>query len=180
MLPTEFQKLRYPIGEFQAPEIISKDQKEKWITDIENFPNSVEGITKSLSNSELNYRYRPDGWTIKQVVHHCADSHINSIIRFKLSLTEDTPTIRPYFENRWAELTDYEHDIDTALSILKGIHAKLGILLKNLSDNELKLKFIHPEHGKSFTLEETIGTYAWHSNHHLAHIKQALKYKGEF
>ncbi|WP_299115148.1 YfiT family bacillithiol transferase [uncultured Winogradskyella sp.] len=180
MLPTELQKLKYPIGEFQAPDIISKDQKEKWITDIENFPNSVEEVTKNLSNTELSYRYRPDGWTIKQVVHHCADSHINSIIRFKLSLTEDTPTIRPYYENRWAELVDYEYDIETALSILKGIHAKLGILLRNLSDEDLKLKFIHPEHGKSFTLEETIGTYAWHSNHHLAHIKQALKYKGEF
>ena len=97
-----------------------------------------------------------------------------------MALTEDTPTIRPYFEDRWAKLNDYSEPLEAPIQILKGVHKKLGILLRGLSDNELKREFVHPEHGKHFSLEETIGTYAWHSNHHLAHIKQALKHKGEF
>ncbi len=176
----EIYKLKYPIGEFIKPNIITKDLIEAWISDIENFPLEIENITKTLSHKELNYQYRPEGWNIRQVIHHCADSHINSITRFKLTLTEDTPTIRPYFEDRWAQLIDYSKPIDSAVSILKGIHAKLGILLRNLSDEDLKLEFVHPEHGKHFSLEENIGAYAWHSNHHLAHIKQALAYKGNF
>jgi len=143
-------------------------------------PKSIVSVTNNLSEIELNYKYRPDGWTIKQVVHHCADSHINSIIRFKLALTEDTPTIRPYFEDRFAELNDYRETIDTSVSILNGVHKKLGILLKNLSKEDLKREFVHPEHGKHFSVEETIGVYAWHSNHHLAHIKKALNSKGKF
>ncbi|RNC83550.1 MAG: putative metal-dependent hydrolase [Winogradskyella sp.] len=176
----ELEQLKYPIGEFTKPDHISKKQLDDWIFDIENFPKAVESITNNLSESELNYKYRPDGWTIRQVVHHCADSHINSITRFKLALTEDTPTIRPYFEDRWAKLNDYSEPLEAPIHILKGVHQKLGILLRGLNDEELKKEFVHPEHGKHFSLEETIGTYAWHSNHHLAHIKQALKHKGEF
>lgn len=180
MTTSELQKLKYPIGEFIKPHIITKQQIENWISDIENFPTSVEETVMYLGEKELNYIYRPDGWTIKQVVHHCADSHMNSIIRFKLALTEDTPTIRPYFEDRWAKLNDYQEPIDSAMSILKGVHNKLGILIRNFNEEDLQRTFVHPEHGKIFTLKETIGLYAWHSNHHLAHIKQALEYKGYF
>lgn len=180
MEASKLEQLKYPIGQFKKPESISKSQIEDWISDIENFPNSVENIVKNLSETELNYNYRPNGWNIKQVVHHCADSHINSLIRFKLTLTEESPTIRPYFEDRCAELIDYKEPIEPAMQILKGVHSKLGILLRNFSDEDLKKEFVHPEHGKRFSLEETIGTYAWHSNHHLAHIEQALKYKGKF
>ncbi|BAO74719.1 YfiT family bacillithiol transferase [Winogradskyella sp. PG-2] len=180
MTEQKLYKLRFPIGEFEKPNTISSQQIKQWINDIENLPKAIEAVTNNLSEEELNYKYRPEGWTIKQVVHHCADSHINSIIRFKLALTEDTPTIRPYFEDRFAQLIDYSEPIDIPLSILKGIHKKLGILLKNFDQKDLKREFVHPEHGKHFSLEETIGTYAWHSNHHLAHIKQALKYKGSF
>ena len=172
--------LKYPIGEFEKPETISKSQINIWIQAIETLPSSIESITQNLNETELNYKYRPEGWTIKKVVHHCADSHMNSIIRFKLALTEDTPTIKPYFEQDWAKLIDYSYPLDMSLSILKGVHFKLGILLRSLSEDHLKREFIHPEHGKHFTIEETIGVYAWHSNHHLAHIQQALKYKGEF
>ncbi len=108
------------------------------------------------------------------------DSHINSLLRFKLALTEVNRTIKPYFEDRFAKLIDYTEPIDDSISILKGIHKKLGILLKNHNQQELKLEFFHPEYGKHYSLEETIGTYAWHSNHHLAHIKQALKHKWKF
>jgi hypothetical protein len=180
MTEQELHKLKFPIGEFEKPNDITSQHIKQWINDIEALPEAIDAVTKNLSEKELNYKYRPEGWTIKQVVHHCADSHINSIIRFKLALTEDTPTIRPYYEDRFAKLIDYTEPIDMPLSILKGIHHKLGILLKNFNQNDLKREFVHPEHGQRFSLEETIGTYAWHSNHHLAHIKQALDYKGSF
>ncbi len=180
MTSDELQQLKYPIGEFTLPNTISAQDISKWIDDIEKLPNDIENLTASLTENELNYIYRPNGWTIKQVVHHCADSHINSITRFKLALTEDTPTIRPYFEDRWAKLNDYQEPIDTAISILKGVHTKLGILIRNFNEEDLQRTFVHPEHGKIFTLKETIGLYAWHSNHHLAHIEQALEYKGRF
>lgn len=180
MTEQDLYKLRFPIGEFEKPKTITKQHISEWITSIEALPQSIISVTKNLSEEKLNYKYRPEGWNIKQVVHHCADSHINSIIRFKLGLTENTPTIRPYFEDRFAKLVDYNEPIDTAISILTGVHKKLGVLLKNLNDDELKREFVHPEYGKHFSLEETIGVYAWHSNHHLAHIRQALNYKGKF
>ncbi len=180
MTEQELYKLKYPIGEFNKPEQIISQHITEWISSIEALPNSIVSITKNLSENELNYKYRPEGWTIKQVVHHCADSHINSLMRFKLALTEDTPTIRPYFEDRFAELIDYTEPIDAPISVLIGVHKTLGVLLKNLNQDDLKREFVHPEHGKHFSLEETIGVYAWHSNHHLAHIKQALHFKGQF
>lgn len=181
MTEEALHKLKYPVGIFLKPEIISEEQKNIWIDDIEQFPFLVESITKNLSLTQLNWSYRPNGWNIKQVVHHCADSHMNSIIRFKLALTEDIPTIRPYFEDRWANLIDgNDDDLSNTLLLLKGLHAKLGQLLKNISDEDLKRTFVHPEHGKHFTLEETIGTYSWHCKHHLAHIQQAIDYKGNF
>ncbi|EDP72055.1 hypothetical protein FBALC1_13177 [Flavobacteriales bacterium ALC-1] len=180
MTEQDLYKLKFPIGEFEKPNTITKHLINEWIGSIEALPQSIISVTKNLSEEELNYKYRPNGWSIKQVVHHCADSHINSIIRFKLGLTENTPTIRPYFEDRFAKLSDYDQPIDTAISILNGVHKKLGVILRGLNDDELKREFVHPEHGKHFSLEETIGVYAWHSNHHLAHIKQALNYKGKF
>jgi hypothetical protein len=173
--------LKFPIGEFEAPEIISEQQIGEWIEDVKSFPERIAELVSSLSVKELNYRYRPDGWTIKQVVHHCADSHMNSLIRFKLALTEDTPTIRPYFEDRWAELPDsLNNDLSDTLTLLKGLHAKLGMVMENLSETDLKREYEHPEHGQKFSLAEVVGTYAWHSNHHLAHVKNALEFKDKY
>ena len=180
MTEQELYTLKYPIGEFNKPDPIEALQIDEWIATIEALPNRIDALTKDLGEDELNYTYRPKGWTIKQLVHHCADSHMNSINRFKLALTENTPTIRPYFEDRFATLSDYEAPIDASISILKGVHKKLGQLLRNLSNVDLKREFIHPEHGKHFSLEVTIGLYAWHGNHHLAHIKQALDFKQKF
>ncbi len=180
MTNSELYQLRYPIGTFTKPNTITKTQRETWISTIEDFPKSLKTLVHTLDEKALNYNYRPEGWTIKQVVHHCADSHMNSIIRFKLAITEDTPTIRPYYEDRWAELVDYNSDINHALAILDGVHAKLGLLMRHFSKEDLQREFVHPEHGKRFSVEETIGVYAWHSNHHFAHIQQALQYKGKF
>ncbi|WP_299227673.1 YfiT family bacillithiol transferase [uncultured Psychroserpens sp.] len=181
MNETDLYKLKFPIGEFKKPDSIQNDLIHKWIDDIEKFPITIERLTKNLSLQQLQWSYRPEGWTIKQVVHHCADSHMNSIIRFKLALTEDTPTIRPYFESRWANLIDGTDDnLSATQSLLNGLHAKLGKLLRHIPKEDLSRTFVHPEHGKQFTLDETIGIYAWHCNHHLAHIKLALEHKGKF
>ncbi|WP_369999669.1 YfiT family bacillithiol transferase [Winogradskyella sp.] len=180
MSESDLYNLRFPIGEFKKPENISDQHLQEWIHSIESLPKRIIAVTNNLSEKELNYRYRPEGWTIRQVTHHCADSHINSIIRFKLALTEDTPTIRPYFEDRFAKLIDYSEPLDDAILILKGVHSKLGKLLRNFSANDLKRGFIHPEYGRRFSLDETIGLYAWHSDHHFAHIEQALHFKDKF
>ena len=172
--------LKYPIGEFTKPNDITSDSIREWVLDLQSFPEKLKEHVCGLTDKELNYKYRPDGWTIKQVIHHCADSHMNSIMRFKLALTEEAPIIKPYFEDRWAKLNDYETSVEASVNILSGIHQKFGVIFNNLSEKELKRTFTHPEHGREFSIEETIGTYAWHSNHHLAHIEQALLSKGKY
>jgi len=181
MTEKQLHVLKFPIGEFQKPDVISSEMISTWINDIERFPSEIQKTTNGLITEQLNWLYRPEGWNIKQVIHHCADSHMNSIIRFKLALTEDSPIIKPYYEDRWAKLVDgVDDNLEDSLNLLKGLHAKLGKLLKHISKKELSREIVHPEHGKRFRLDETIGTYAWHSNHHLAHIKQAIAHKGQF
>lgn len=159
----------------------SEQQLCQWIRQIEDFPKTLNTLTSHLSTEQKNWCYRPEGWTIKQVVHHCADSHMNSFIRFKLALTEDTPTIKPYFENKWAELPDaIADDINDSILLLNGLHKKWVLLLRSLNKEQLKLEFINPESGKKFNLAETISLYAWHSSHHLAHINNALEAKGRY
>lgn len=175
------EKLKFPIGQFQKPETISENDLNLWINYIETFPARIKKLTQNLSVEELNWIYRPNGWNIKQVVHHCADSHMNSFIRFKLALTEDIPTIKPYEEQLWAELADgNSNDILPSIQIIEGLHARWVLLLKSFGSTELKRQFTHPANNKTSCLDEIIGIYAWHCNHHLAHIEQALLYKGQF
>lgn len=177
----QLEKLKYPVGKFSIPEAINKSLIESWIDDIADFPEQTAMLVSTLSTNELKWIYRPGGWSIKQVVHHCADSHMNAYIRFKLALTEESPTIKPYFEARWAELADAnDDDLEYTLAILFGLHGRWADMLKNLSGADLKRRFIHPEHNKTFALDETIGSYAWHCRHHLAHIQQAIVLRGEF
>ncbi len=176
MQSQNLEDLKYPIGKFSKPESISEEEIKSWITDIEQFPNRLNKLVPYLSASELNYRYRPDGWTIRQVVHHCADSHMNSFIRFKLCLTEELPTIKPFNDSKWAELPDAtEADISTSLKLIEGLHARWTILLKSLDASELSKQYIHPDKQQPLSLLDSIALYAWHGNHHLAHIKQALE-----
>ena len=181
MTSLDLNHLKYPIGKFVKPELISESQINEWIKTIDKLPNLLSELTKDLTIEQLNLPYRPDGWNIIQVVHHLADSHMNSFIRFKLTLTEEKPTIKPYHEDRWAKLIDGTDDnLSYSLSILTGLHSKWVMLIKSLTKDDLKKEFIHPEHGKTFSLEETIGIYAWHCKHHLEHIVQALKFQGKF
>lgn len=171
--------LRFPIGEFVLSEDISDKQLVGWIADIAAFPARLRKETESLSDKQLDTIYRPGGWTIRQVVHHCADSHMNSLTRFKLALTEDQPVIRPYFEDRWAELVDSKTiSVESALQLLEGLHARWVVLLKSLGKEELGRTFIHPEHNRIFRLDQNIGLYAWHCNHHLAHITRLKERMG--
>lgn len=175
------ESLRYPIGTFVKPSVISSAHREEWIKAIAQFPAALAAETAKLTDNELLWPYRLEGWTIQQVVHHCADSHMNCLMRFKLALTEEQPTIRPYEEALWAQLADTtESPITWSLQLLEGLHKKWVFLLERMRDEDFERSFVHPEHGKVFTLNEALGMYAWHSNHHLAHVRQAKKYKGNF
>lgn len=168
------EQLKYPIGHYTVPTIITSDIVTQWIKDIEDFPALLENEVAGLSKKQLQTRYRPGGWTIHQVVHHCADSHTNSLIRFKWGLTEDKPTIKTYWEDRWAELPDtLDTPIDWSMMILKGLHQKWAYLLRQLSEVQLDRQIIHPDIAEPITLRVFIGHYSWHCRHHLAHIKQA-------
>ncbi|MDN3595092.1 YfiT family bacillithiol transferase [Zunongwangia endophytica] len=174
------EQLKYPIGTFINPTEITSEQIKIWTKDIADLPSILKNLTGNLSEAELSWQYRPKGWTIKQVIHHLADSHMNSIIRFKIALTEKDPAIRGYDETAWAELDDYSSDIHQSLILLEGLHHRWVKLIENFSENELQKTFYHPERNQKYSLKTAIGMYAWHSNHHLAHIEQALFYKGKF
>ncbi|MGB5359829.1 YfiT family bacillithiol transferase [Eudoraea sp.] len=179
MKNTKPEDLRYPIGKFEAPSKISENQILEWIAFLENYPNKLELLVKELSTAQLETPYRPGGWTVRQVIHHVADSHHHSYIRFKWALTEETPVIKPYLEKEWAELFDTRTaPIELSISHLRAVHAKLVYLLKGLSSSDLKRSFIHPEGRESTTLEENIGRYVWHGHHHYNHIKQLLRREG--
>jgi len=173
------EDLRYPIGKFKKPENITKEHEEKWIHVLDNFPSRLESLVSGLNDEQLDTPYREGGWTIRQVVHHCSDSHHNCYIRFKWALTEDAPVIKAYEEKEWAELFDTKSaPIAPSLLHLKAVHAKLVYLLKGLSEEQLDRVFIHPADSSKVLLRENMGIYAWHSNHHFAHIENVLIRKG--
>lgn len=168
----DLEKLKFPVGRFSAPKEITAQQLEEWIGIIEEFPALLKMETDKFSDIQLDTPYRPEGWTVRQVVHHCADSHMNSFIRFKLALTEENPTIKPYNEDQWAELADTKNlPIDSSLKILEGLHHRWVVLIKSLSEADLQKTFYHPANQKTSTLATTIALYAWHSKHHLGHVK---------
>ena len=179
MTDLELQKLRYPIGHFSSPDVITDNQLHEWITTLEQFPNRLQELVINLSQEQLETPYRPEGWTVKQVVHHVADSHHHSYIRFKWALTEDKPVIKYYYEQLWAELDDYKTaPIGLSLNHLSAVHAKLVYLLKSMTEEQFSRSFIHPEHEEEVGLKKNVGIYAWHCNHHYAHIKNLLDRKG--
>lgn len=175
----EMDELRYPIGKFDKPDTIDMSNIERWIQTLEEMPKKLTGRVKNLSDEQLDTPYRPDGWTVRQLVHHIADSHHHSYTRFKWSLTEDKPLIKAYKEKDWAELFDARTaPIELSLNYIKALHAKMVYLLRGLKPEDMKKSYLHPEDNATVTVEENIGKYAWHGQHHLAHIEKLLERKG--
>jgi uncharacterized damage-inducible protein DinB len=161
---------RYPIGKFSFEAPLSDDQRIKFLEDIEQAPARLKAAVKGLSAQQLDTPYREGGWTVRQVVHHVPDSHLNSYIRFKLALTEEEPTIRPYMEDRWAELPEAKTaPIELSLSLLEDLHKRWMLMLRAIQPAEWKRTFRHPEIGP-MTLEKNLALYAWHGRHHVAHV----------
>lgn len=170
--------LRYPIGPFVAPESTTPADVAWWIDQIEHLPKDLRDVVAPLTPEQLGTPYRPGGWQVRQVVHHVADSHLNSYVRFKWALTEDRPTIKPYYEERWAELPDSAATpVTVSLSLLDALHARWVTLLRGLGEDDLRREFVHPASGP-VTLSTNIGIYAWHGRHHLAHITRLIEREG--
>jgi hypothetical protein len=161
---------RYPIGQFTWAGRNSPEQRASAIADIEAAPLNMRNAIAGLNDSQLDTPYRDGGWTVRQVVHHVPDSHMNSYIRFKFALTEHEPTIKPYDEAMWANLVDARSaPVEPSLSLLEGLHHRWTILLRSLSEDDVKRRFFHPELGV-VTIDQYIALYSWHSRHHVAHI----------
>jgi hypothetical protein len=168
------EDLRYPIGKYISQPFSDK-QLNEWLIDITNLPQHLENAVINLDEAQVNTPYRPEGWTVKQLVHHVADSHMNAYIRFKLGLTEDNPAIKPYEEAAWANLSDTRNlPFNLSLTILHALHARWVEILKNITEEEWNRTVFHPEHKKEITLWHLLGMYAWHGRHHTAHVT-ALK-----
>ncbi len=160
---------RYPIGKFSYSGPLTADQKKQCLDNIEQTPTRLREAVRGLTDTQLDTPYRDGGWTVRQVAHHVPDSHMNAYIRFKLALTEDDPTIKPYMEDRWAELPDSRQPIENSLAILDSLHRRWTTLLRSLSNTDWKRTFRHPELGP-MTLEKTLALYSWHGRHHVAHV----------
>lgn len=167
--------LRYPIGQWEKPSAFDKSKIAEQIKIIAAFPAKLKAKANSFSPADLEKTYRPGGWTATQVINHCADSHMNAFIRFKLALTENTPTIKPYAEAKWAELADAKtFPVADSLQLIEGLHARWTALLHSLDDAQWNSGFIHPEHGGELKLYQTISLYAWHCEHHYGHLNLIL------
>lgn len=171
--------LRYPIGTFTAPEQVSENERQQYIVELAQLPQRIAEAVEELSDMQLNTPYRDGGWTVRQVVHHLPDSHLNAYARFRLALTEDNPTIRPYREDQWAELGDAKRArIEPSLQLLTSLHQRWVMLLQSLTDEDFARTFVHPQHDATFRLDVALANYAWHGHHHLAHITTLKERKG--
>lgn len=170
------EQMRYPIGKYVVPERMDQEQIAEWIADLTRLPSALRMAVKSLSDAQLDTPYRPGGWSLRQVVHHLPDSHMNAYIRFKLSVTEDNPVIKPYHEDRWAETGEAKFsDVEMSLNLLDALHIRWTAFLRTLQRDQLKRTYTHPEYNKTFALDEVLGMYVWHGKHHLAHITETIK-----
>ena len=162
--------LRYPIGKFQRPESVTAEDRAAWLAALADAPARFRNAVRDLDDAQLDTPYRPDGWTVRQVVHHVADSHMNSYVRFRLALTETDPTIKPYDEAQWANLHDaHTMPVEVSLQLLDSLHLRWVTLLQSLAPADFDRTFRHPVLGQ-MTLSANLALYAWHSRHHEAHI----------
>jgi hypothetical protein len=194
------QDLKYPVGKFDKQASYSSSERSEFIRLLEEAPAQLRAAVAGLSEVQLETPYRPDGWTVRQVVHHVPDSHMNAFIRMKLALTEDKPIIKPYDEAAWALLADAQGPVEVSLVLLEALHSRWVELLRGFSDSDWRRGFVHPEMLKAaqakaasdpawaqgfaadqfglITLEQALGTYAWHSRHHVAHVTQLRARRG--
>ncbi len=169
------EQMKYPIGQFSPPASYTADDLRHWIDDIKVLPGLLRQAVIGLNEKQLDTPYRTGGWTLRQVVHHVADSHMNALTRLKLALTEDKPTIKPYEEADWALLADYRLPVEPSLRMLEGIHIRWVAILESFTEDEWNHSFIHPASGETIPLKKLLGTYSWHGKHHLAHITETVK-----
>lgn len=169
---------RYPIGKFQ-PQPFSAAKKDEWLNDIKFLPGLLEMTIQNLDEKQLDTPYREGGWTVRQLIHHVADSHINAYCRFKLGLTEDNPTIRPYDEKQWALLNDVnEIPVNVSLTLLHALHRRLHGMLNALDDSQWERTIYHPASKTTMSLYDLLGMYSWHGRHHTEHIIKLKEIKG--
>ena len=170
--------LRYPLGKFERPKSVTASDREEWIRQIAETPAKLRKAVTGLGERELDTPYRPGGWTVRQVVHHLPDSHMNSYTRFKLAVTEDEPTIKGYDEARWAELADASRaPVETSLTLLASLHERWVTFLRSLTDEQWGRKFRHPDLGV-LRIDENLALYGWHGRHHVAQIEALREREG--
>lgn len=176
--PGALEALRYPIGRFKFDVKVTEEKRRGWIDELARFPEAVRAAVAGLSDEQLDTRYRPEGWTVRQVVHHLPDSHVTAYVRFKLALTEDEPMVTTFEQDRWAELPDGKTaPVEISIAILEAIHRRWVSLLRSLSAEQFARAFQHPEWGRT-TLDGALQMYAWHGRHHLAQIRGLLERMG--
>lgn len=161
--------LQYPIGRFSFPESSTAEERQTWIREVASAPQEMREAVARLSSAQLDIPYRTGGWTARQVVHHVPDSHMNAYVRFKLALTEEQPTIKPYDEARWAALADATLPLEPSLDLLQSLHLRWVRLLESMSEREFQRTFLHPESGV-WRLDQWLAQYAWHGRHHVGHV----------
>ena len=167
------EHLQYPIGRYKKPDAMTPQLMQKWIKVLEVLPSWMDACIENLDEKQLQVPYRDGGWTIQQVVHHVADSHMNAYIRLKLALTEDNPTVKPYDEKAWAEMADTKLlPVNISTTMLHTLHRRMVVVLQNMQPQDWERTYYHPEHKRNFPVWEVVALYAWHSRHHTEHIKQ--------
>lgn len=179
MNDTALSRLRFPVGEFDAGAPATAKDHARFIDEIAAAPAALRAAIAGLDAAQLATPYRPGGWTVTQVVHHVPESHMQAYSRFKLALTEDQPTVKPYDEAKWAQLPDVEKTpVSVSLTLLEALHARWVVLLRSMSPEAYKRTYMHPEYKKVFTLEQVLAMYAWHGRHHVAHITKLRERNG--
>ncbi len=168
----DLELLKYPIGKYQKPAAYSPELLREWMTLIAALPSWMDVVIENLDEQQLQTAYRPGGWTVNQVVHHLADSHMNAYMRFKLAITEDNPQVKPYMEARWAELPDnFSTPVNVSVTLLHALHRRWDALMQGMSDADWQRTFYHPEHKRDIPLWEIAALYAWHGRHHMEQVR---------
>jgi len=178
-MENNLEQLKYPIGRYEKPEAYTQNDLKEWTGVLQALPSWMDACIENLDEHQLQTPYREGGWTIQQVVHHVADSHMNAYIRLKLMLTEDNPTVKPYNETAWAELADTKVvPVNISVTMLHTLHRRLVALLQHMQPSDWERTYYHPEHKRNFPVWEVVAMYAWHSRHHTEHIRQLRQRMG--